>query len=119
MSRQWGYTQVHDLFSRSNPPTALIAAGNLILSGTLQALQELRRVPGRDLALVGCDNTELARLYSPSVTVIGRDLRQLGRTAAELLLTTIGGAAAETVTLPTWLIVRESSRIAEPTPQSR
>jgi DNA-binding LacI/PurR family transcriptional regulator len=54
-------------------------------------------------------------LVNPAVTVIGRDMELLGRTAAGLLLEMIDGAAGhQIVTLPTWLVVRESSLCTPP-----
>lgn len=103
------YTETRKLLARSDPPTALIAAGNTILIGVLQALQELNVQIGQDLALVGCDDTSLTRLYNPRITVIARDLSLLGRAAASLLLNTIENGTHETVILPTKLVVRESS----------
>ncbi len=109
MSKTVGYTETRSLLASSNPPTALIAGGNLILAGVLQALQELKVAVGRDLALVGCDDTELTRLYSPPITVIARDLALMGETAARLLLETIANRAGKSVVLPTQLVIRDSS----------
>ena len=103
------YTETITLFRQNPRPTALIAAGNTILTGVLRALQELGIIVGQDLALVGCDDTSLAQLYSPKITVIERDLFQLGETAATLLLDTINQESASTLHLPTRLVIRESS----------
>jgi LacI family transcriptional regulator len=103
------YTETLALLSSSAPPTALIAGGNLILVGILQALQERDIIVGQDLALIGCDDTALARLYKPAITVISRDLRLLGETAAYLLTETMDQSGGKAITLPTQLIVRESS----------
>jgi LacI family transcriptional regulator len=118
MGRQAGYLAARDLMATSSVqrnqaghalPTALIAGGNLILAGVLQALKELGIGIGRDLALVGCDDTDLTRLHTPSITVIARDLGGVGRAAAATLLATIEQGAAQTIVLPTRLEVRESS----------
>lgn len=109
MGRQAGYAATRDLME-STPPTALIAGGNLILAGVLQALKELKIAIGRDVALVGCDDTDLTRLHTPSITVIARDLAAVGRVAAATLLATIDQGEAQTIVLPTRLEVRESSQ---------
>lgn len=108
MGRQAGYTAMLDLMANTRP-TALIAGGNLILAGVLEALKELGVRVGRDLALVGCDDTELTRLHTPAITVIARDLAEVGRVAASTLLATIDHGAAQQIQLPTRLVVRESS----------
>lgn len=114
MSQWVGYQETHRLFALSHPPTALIAGGNLILTGVLQALQELGIGIGRDLALIGCDDTALTRLHTPSITVVARDLGLLGETAARLLLNVMRQKPAEAVILPTQLLIRESSTCAPP-----
>lgn len=114
MGRQAGYAATLDLMGQDAVegnlrPTALIAGGNLILAGVLQALKELQITIGRDLALVGCDDTDLTRLHNPSITVIARDLAAVGRVAAATLLATIDQGEVQTIVLPTRLEVRESS----------
>jgi LacI family transcriptional regulator len=103
------YVETLALLALQTPPTALIAGGNLTLVGMLQALQERGIVVGRDIAIVGCDDTALTRLYTPPITVITRELRLLGETAARLLLETMEHGGGRTVTLPTQLVVRASS----------
>jgi LacI family transcriptional regulator len=109
MSKQVGYAETHHLLNLAQPPTALIAGGNLILSGVLQAVKEQGLAIGRALALVGCDDTELTRLHSPSITVIERDFAHMGQVAAELLLETMDQESGRSVMLPTRLLIRESS----------
>ena len=108
MGRQAGYAATLDVMKAS--PTALIAGGNLILAGVLQALAELKISIGRELALVGCDDTDLTRLHNPSITVIARDLFAVGRVAASTLLATIDHGDVQTIVLPTRLEVRQSSQ---------
>lgn len=112
MDRDVGYQETHQLLALPDPPTALIAGGNLILAGVLQALQERAIQIGHDLALIGCDDTELTRLHTPPITVVARNLAQIGETAAELLLKLMHGHKRETVLLPTQLLSRASSRLS-------
>jgi len=109
MARSVGYQETHHLLNLSEPPTAIIAGGNLILAGVLQALQERAVQIGRELALIGCDDTELTRLHTPPITVVARNLAHIGETAAELLLQLMQGHHHETVNLPTQLVIRASS----------
>ena len=103
------YRETLDLLSSPELPTALIAGGNLILIGVLKALRENGVAIGRDLALVGCDDIDVARIYTPSITVVARDLLNLGETTARVLIDTIEKGQAVVQTLPTYLVVRESS----------
>ena len=101
------------LLMRNRPlPSALIVAGNIILIGALQALQDRQLAVGRDIALVACDDIHLTRLYRPPITAIRRDLNLLGKTAARLLLQGIqnnGGKSGRVIKLPTQLEIRASS----------
>lgn len=110
MSRNVGYQAIQRLFALDEPPTAVIAGGNLILAGVLQALQDRQLTIGRDLALIGCDDTELTRLHTPPISVISRDLDLLGATAGRMLLSAMQQKGGETVLLPTHLLIRDSSR---------
>lgn len=112
MNRSVGYQETHSLLALADPPTALIAGGNLILTGVLQALQERAMRIGTDLALVGCDDTDLTRLHTPAISVVARDLAQIGECAAQLLLKLLAGQSGETMVLPTQLLTRASSRCA-------
>lgn len=105
------HTTTLSLFALPQPPTALIAGGNTILVGILQALQESKIQVGHDIALIGCDDTALAQLYTPAITVIARDLRLLGETAANLLINTMEKRESKRVVLPTRLLIRESSLV--------
>jgi len=109
MSAERAHDEVVALLHHSHPPTALIVGGNILLLGVLRALQEQGRSVGRDLALVGADDLDLTQLYSPPITVIARDLTLRGEVAVQLLLETIRQQRGRAVTLPTTLIVRESS----------
>ncbi len=104
--------EAHLLLRNNPPPTALIVAGNIILIGALQALQDRDLPVGRDMALVACDDIHLTQLYRPPITVIRRDLNLLGKTAARLLLQGIrdsGNRTERVIKLATQLIVREST----------
>lgn len=100
------------LFRHKPLPTALIVAGNIILIGTLRALQDRDLTVGLDMALVACDDMPLTQLYRPPISAISRDLSLLGKTAARLLLRGIQdkkGRTERVIKLPTELIIRESS----------
>ena len=88
-----------------------IAAGNRILVGVLRALQEHKVSVPDDLSLIACDQTDLARLYPGPITLIDRDVPEIGRTAAQLLLERLMGTEerpARRITFPTRLILGRS-----------
>jgi len=101
-----------EMLDRPDPPTAFFTLNNRITVGTLHELW--RR--GSDAALVGFDDFELSHLMPRPLTVVGYDLRQYARTAAELLFERIHGGQTppRTVVLPTQLLERGLSPAAAP-----
>lgn len=79
------------LLARPERPQALLASSGLILLGIIEALRETGlRVP-RDVAVAGFDDLPWTGLVEPGVTVIAQPTHELGRQAAELLLSRIAG----------------------------
>jgi LacI family transcriptional regulator len=112
MSAQFGYEEACNLFSGEDRPTAIIAGGNQILVGVMRAIKLFKLSVPEDISLIACDETELSELADPAITVISRDLKELGRTAAQMLARRLGEqdgpAATRKIVLPTELIVRSS-----------
>jgi len=67
-------------------------------------------VPG-DIAVVGCDDTLLARLLTPAMTTVSPPYAQIGVAAMNLLNARIDDptAPARRIKLPCTLVIRESS----------
>ena len=65
------------------------------------------------MGLVGYDDFELADLVEPSVTVVHQDPASIGQKAVLQLFARLLGdeSPAQTVVMPTRLIVRESGRL--------
>ena len=116
LSAEFGRQEVTRLLAVADPPTAIIAGGNRLLGGVLEAVQQAGRTVGKDLALVSCDDVDLTRLYRPPISVVARDMYAMGKVACDLLLERITNpeARVRSVTLPTRLIVRSSSDFAWP-----
>jgi LacI family transcriptional regulator len=111
LSTEYGFQEAYALLTMDAPPTALIAGGNQILTGVLRAVHTLGIEIPRQLSLISCDDTDVTALATPSITVVNRDLLQIGRTAAEMLLYRLrdgrdGGPRR--VMLPTHILLRES-----------
>src|SRR5690606_18725540 len=75
----------------ANPPTALVAAGNQLVYGAMQALRELDLTFPEDVSLVGADHRLLAAVSVPRLTIIDRSLIELGEAVAGLLLDRVTG----------------------------
>lgn len=107
-----GYEATRALLDRDDPPDAIFVANSLMTIGALQCIQDLGVVVPTDLGVVGFDDRPWARLVRPALTTVAQPTYDLGRTAAQLLvdLPRTPGAPVRTVTLPTTLVVRDSSR---------
>jgi LacI family transcriptional regulator len=105
---------VHRMLDDAEPPSAIFAAQNRMVVGTLRALHE-RNVQHK-IALVGFDDVPLLDLLVPAVTVIEQDPRRMGELAAERLLARMEHTPLDlaTLTVPTNLIERGSGEIPGP-----
>ena len=92
-----GYRETCALLALAEPPTAIVAASDLMALAALQAIWESGRRPGRDVAVVGFDDLEAAALAHPPLTTIRQDRQELGTLAATRAIELVersGGAAA-------------------------
>lgn len=107
----YGFREASGLLHGEARPTAIIAAGNQLLEGVLAAVRAAGLAIPRDISLVGFDDSAVARLALPPVTVVERDVAQMGTMAAQMLLERLRLGRehpAQKVVLPTELVLRES-----------
>jgi DNA-binding LacI/PurR family transcriptional regulator len=103
-----------DLLERVPDLDAIFAGSDLMAAGALQTLaRHGRRVPD-DVAVIGFDDSEIARTAYPTLSTIRQPVELMGRKMASLLVELLGLASAEgraehTLLLPTELVVREST----------
>ncbi len=110
-SERWGREAASQLLAEKPDTDAIFCGSDQIARGVADTLREAgRAIPG-DVALVGFDNWEpMALGAQPPLTSIDMCLEEIGRVAAELLLAAIAGEPAHgTRTVPSRLIVRQSS----------
>jgi LacI family transcriptional regulator len=108
-SEQWGREAAGQLLA--DRPDAIFCGSDQIARGVADTLRAVgRRIPD-DVALVGFDNwAPMATGALPPLTSIDMCLEEVGRAAAGELLAAIGGKPGHGVhTVPSRLIVRESS----------
>ncbi|MFF2011189.1 LacI family DNA-binding transcriptional regulator [Streptomyces sp. NPDC058195] len=90
---------------------AVFAASDVMAAGARQVLRESgRRVPD-DVALIGFDDSAVARHMDPPLTSVRQPIEEMGRTMARVLLQEIDRDSQERpqIVLPTELVVRDSS----------
>ncbi|GAB6897783.1 LacI family DNA-binding transcriptional regulator [Kineosporia succinea] len=107
----WGVAGGEQLLALESPPTAVFAGSDEIALGLIEACRRRGvRVP-EDLSVVGFDDTQLAEICSPPLTVVRQPLREMGSVALRTALRLAAGAAVDShhVELATSLVVRASS----------
>lgn len=110
-SRQGGFEAALRLLSLEPRPTAVFAGDNLMTLGMLRASHTLDLAIPDDVALVGFDDFDVMTAVHPTVSAVAQPVAEVGRRAGELLVRRLQGhdGPPEHVSLPTELIVRESS----------
>jgi DNA-binding LacI/PurR family transcriptional regulator len=109
-TRDGGAAATRDLLARRPDVDGLFVASDLMALGALDALRAAgRRVP-EDVAVVGFDDSELARSADPPLTTVRQPVEQIGGEMARLLLAQLdAGARPAGVVLRTELVVRRSA----------
>jgi LacI family transcriptional regulator len=110
LNRRGGFDGVQKLMKAKNPPSAVLCFNDAVALGAIEGIQRLGRKPGVDVGIVGFNNIPEAAQCVPGLTTIDSSPRQLGESAAELLLKRIEQRVApiRTLILQPQLIVRES-----------
>jgi LacI family transcriptional regulator len=106
--------EVHKLLSRSQPPTAIFAANNVLAEAVWRAAAELDLSIPEQLSLVSFDDVSWMSLVRPGVTAVAQDAVALGDAAISQLFERIQAplAPVRTVLLSATVVSRGS--IASP-----
>lgn len=80
------YNAVVRLLARPMLPTALFAANNLMLIGTMRALRDFGLNCPADISVLGFDDFLWAEAFTPQLTTVAQPVRELGVEAARLLI---------------------------------
>ena len=106
-----GLTIGAELLDLAVPPTAVFAGSDPTAAGVLEAARARGlRIP-QDLSVVGFDDTQVARLTSPTLTTVRQPLREMGGVALKTAMRLAAGEKLEShhVELATELVVRGST----------
>ncbi|MGW1108961.1 LacI family DNA-binding transcriptional regulator [Streptomyces sp. NPDC002540] len=90
---------------------SVFAHNDISAAGVLRALRAAGRSVPDDIAVIGFDDIPMAEHTEPPLTTVRQPTRQMGETAARMLLSRLGGTSASDapVVLPTELVVRRSA----------
>lgn len=85
VSREAGKEAVLRLLATDQHPTAIFCFNDLVAHGVMLGLQDAKLVVGKDIAVVGFDNTNESSWYYPSLTTVSSFPKLIGSQAASLL----------------------------------
>jgi LacI family transcriptional regulator len=106
-----GRLATRDLLDLAEPPTAIMAANDLMALGAMAAIQARGLDVGRDISVTGFDDIPLAENAHPPLTTVRQPIYRIGELVCDMLIRVIRGEPMEhrrMVLRPT-LVVRESS----------
>ncbi|MQY34673.1 Ribose operon repressor [Streptomyces sp. RB17] len=110
-TEEGGRAAMRELLARHPGVDAVFAASDVMAGGALHVLRQTgRRVPD-DVALVGFDDSIIARHADPPLTSVRQPTEEMGRTMARVLLEEIESRSATRrhVVLSTELVLRQSA----------
>jgi DNA-binding LacI/PurR family transcriptional regulator len=104
-----GYGVAKELLRLPNPPTAFVAARDILASGAIQAAQEAGLTVGRDISIIGYDDISWFQ-EEPFLTTFREPCYELGAASAEMLINRIQGQETPNkLVIDSPLIVRKSA----------
>jgi DNA-binding LacI/PurR family transcriptional regulator len=106
-----GQEAVKEILALKNRPTAIIAANDLMAMGALRELARAGLQVPKDISVIGCDDTWLAKLTDPQLTTIVIPRAEIGAAAVEAVLHTNSGEgrSGREIRIHTRLLVRGST----------
>ena len=105
-----GETAITGVINFSDPPTAVVCFTDLVALGVLSGLHHQGYIPGKDMAVVSCDDIEEASRGYVQLTTARIQKSEIGRKSAEMLLERIADPTLppRRVLLEPELIVRKT-----------
>jgi len=108
---QNGIRGTEQLLSLRYPPTAIVAANDLVAIGAIATLKKNGyRVP-EDISVVGIDDIQMAALLDPPLTTVTQPIYEMGRQGMENILLRIKNPELDTfeIFFETQLTIRQST----------
>ena len=105
-----GYSE---LMKNSPAPTALFCISDLLAAGAVHKAAECGMRAGKDIDIIGFDNTVISSIYIPGITTVAQPCYDMGYTAMKLLLDNMNSSDCnkEHIKLPHSIVPRESAEL--------
>jgi LacI family transcriptional regulator len=116
-----GVRGIERLMAAEMPPTAVVAANDLVAIGAMTALKRMgKRIPD-DVSIAGYDNIQMSELVEPPITTISQPTYQMGKSAMAAVFQQIEApeSTGKIIHFDLPLIVRESTSPPKPPPRIR
>lgn len=113
--QQDGYLRTLALLDEENPPTAVVGFNDLVAFGAINAAKDRGLKVGKDFAVTGFDDIQMADFYRPPLTTIRQPIKEIGGQVTGLLLKQLQTRRKDVpfkhrqILLKPELIIRESS----------
>jgi len=81
-----GYQMANRLLSPESPPSAIVAANDILAIGCIKAVRMNNLRTPQDIAVSGFDGIQMASLYEPGITTFQQPTAEMGRMAVKMLI---------------------------------
>ena len=111
LTQRAGREAAQHLLELARPPTAIVAANDLMALGAMAAAQARGLVVGQEVSITGFDDIPLAEHAHPSLTTVRQPIYDIGTKVCRMLIKVIRGEALaeRQIILQPSLVVRHSS----------
>lgn len=117
LTRIDGTLAIQKLLENKNRPDAIFCGNDTTALSAIIYLQENGIKVPENIAIVGFSNEPFSEVVTPSISTIKQPGFEIGQKAAELIIKQInnkkGDVKFETITMPTELIIRNSSGLSQ------
>ncbi len=106
-----GKALAEELFGSAHPPTALVCVSDAMALGALRAIEDGDRRAGRDVSVVGFDDSPVAAVIRPRLSSLCQPIEGVANKLVEVLLAELSGSQRRPARelLTPWLVARDSS----------
>jgi len=106
-----GKALAEKLLDQPDPPTGIVCESDALAVGAVRAIEDRGLVPGRDVSVVGFDDSPAATVLRPRLTSVRQPIEAVAQKLVEVLLAEITGTQRRPsrVLLAPWVVARESS----------